>query len=648
MSNHIARPLRSLLIVSLLLTGCQNVREARQVVRPESRAINYRPSEALPYEPLPSFAPPRTVSQPDNGQAPLNLSLDEAIRIALGNSEVIRVLTGFTAVSSGQTIYDPGIANAAIDQARGRFDPNLSVNNTFSKNDQANGVFTPGFPGASIVGSSTDAYVLDGTLSDTNSLGGTASARVGVTQSNLSPGLAPLDPLTNHFTELSYVQPLLQGGGVRANLAPVIIAGIDTERSFFQFKGSVQEQVRGVIEGYWALVFARTDRWARRQQVAQATEAYDREQARQKRGLADLGDVSQTRVALANFRANLVAAESNVLQREAALLSIMGISPTDAGEVIPITPPYKDRLEFEWTELVSLSERYRPDLVELKLIIEADLQRVAQAENNAQPRLDAVGSYRWDGLNGRTPGGTSIGTNGAAYTDWTLGVNFSVPLGLRQGRATVRQQELRVRRDRANLDQGLQTAVQRLALNVRNQDQFYEQYEAFLETREAAHNNLSVQQSEFENDRVIFLNLLQAITDWGNSVSAEAQSLNQYNTELANLELATGTILEAHGVRFMQERGGFAGPLLLDTAYYPTAITPTANTARYPVGDEPAEESFNLENPRDRVKRKPPVQPDGLEDGVPAPPDAPEQPNTDPPLDLGENIQTFPDQLFIP
>lgn len=39
--------------------------------------------------------------------------------------------------------------------------------------------------------------------------------------------------------------------------------------------------------------------------------------------------------------------------------------------------------------------------------------------------------------------------------DWTLGVNFTVPVGLHRDRALLRQQKLIIRRDQANLEQGL-------------------------------------------------------------------------------------------------------------------------------------------------------------------------------------------------
>ncbi len=597
-----------------VLPGCQTAREVADITHPEQKQIAYRCPESLPSTPLPTYSPPRTVTNPDNGQPDLHLSLDEAIQIALANAEVIRVLGGFTATSTGRTIYDPAIANTAIDQARGQFDPNLSVNNTFSQSEQPGGIFTAGPTGAGITGTKTEAYNLDATLSDRNALGGTASYRLGVTNADTKKGLFPLNPQTNHFNELSYVQPLLQGAGIDANIAPILIASIETEQSFFRFKGSVQELVRSTIEGYWALVFARTDLWAREQQVEQLKSALERELARKARGLSDLADVSQTRVAYTNFKANLISARANVLQREAALLNVMGLSPTDIGEVIPITPPHKGRIDFDWYQLVSLTERYRPDIIELKLIMEADAQRVISAQNLAQPQLDAVASYRWDGLRGKTPSGANIGTNGDDFTDWTLGVNFSVPLGLRQSRAAVRQQELLVIRDRANLEQGLHSATHRIALSVRNLEQFHEQYKAFLETRDAAEDNLQVQDAAFENGITIFLNVLQAITDWGNSVSAEAQALAQYNTELATMEAETGTILEAHGVRFVEERFSFVGPLgCFDQECYPSAISPTGNDPRYPVSDEPAEEAFDLKNPVEG-RTKPSTKPNSIDD----------------------------------
>src|SRR5207302_11291795 len=105
--------------------------------------------------------------------------------------------------------------------------------------------------------------------------------------------------------------------------------------------------------------------------------------------------------------------------------------------------------------------------IELKLIVEADQVRLLQAENQALPRLDAVALYRWNGLSGTMPNGQHLESGSGQFTDWSLGVNFSVPLGLRQGRAQTRQQALLVARDRANVEQAVHAAVHELATNIR-------------------------------------------------------------------------------------------------------------------------------------------------------------------------------------
>ena len=82
---------------------------------PGQATIEVRHPAELPHLPIPDVPPPATVSNPETGLPDRYLSLDEAIRIALTNSEVVRVLTGVSAASSGRTIYDTAIANNQVD-----------------------------------------------------------------------------------------------------------------------------------------------------------------------------------------------------------------------------------------------------------------------------------------------------------------------------------------------------------------------------------------------------------------------------------------------------------------------------------------------------------------------------------------------------
>lgn len=587
-------------LLALLLCGCVPGTPAWLLVVPEQKHLDVRGPAQLPSVPLPAVPPPTTVTDPPPTAVPKELSLDEAIRVGLANSKVVRVLAGVSAVSSGQTIYDPAISNTRIDEARAAFDPVLTVSAAHDRTEQPQARFDPLAPGGvRITGSRVDQDRVSVGLAKQTVTGGTFRLDFADTTTRVTPGVLPLNPEERSATTLSYTQPLLRGAGIAPNVAPIVIARLNTERSYFQFKDSVQELVRGVAEAYWAVVFARTDLWARKQQVEQAEFGYQYAEARQRRGFATQADVAQAKVALENFRANRIAAEANLLQREAALRNLLGLPPDQPERLVLTTPPTSDLIEPDWKAMVRLAEQYRPDLIELKLILEADQQNLIIANNQARPQLDVTSFYRWNGLEGETPTGARVGSAAGEFTDWSLGVNFSVPLGLRQSRANLRQVELIILRDKANLEQGLHSAIHQLAIVYRNLAQYYAQYRAFRETRVAARENLDQQLAEFRAGRAIYLNVLQAISDWGNAVSAEAQSLTAYNAELANLERQTGTILETHGIRFLEERFRSIGPLgrLGPEACYPAAVVPGPNGPRYPDSGEPAENSFGLERP---------------------------------------------------
>ena len=567
---------------------------------PERRSVEVREPHQLPRYQMPTAAAPSTVSRPIADLEPQLLALDGSIRTSMRNLDVVRVLSGVTASNSGRSIYDIALTHTQIDQQQARFDPLLSVDNNWNVLENPQAIFDPLPPNNPLItGAQTRNFNTSTRLSKTDLTGGNFVFGVDATPAYTHPGSFALNPLTRSSTFVSYTQPLLKGGGIEFNLAPIVIAEISTERSYFQFKDAMQEHVRGVIEAYWSLVAARTDLWARKQQAEQLAENVRRVEARNRHGFDNRAELAQAQLALANIKASVVTAQGNVLLREAALRNMIGVSPSDGTLYIPTTPPINERFIPDWDQMLQLAEERRPDLIELKLILEADTQQLLIAKNSSRPQLDAVALYRWNGLSGNTPTGSRLSTSPGQYTDWTLGVNFSVPLGLRQARATVRQQELVIARDQINLKQGFHAATHILAATVRTLDQQYEQYLAFREARQAARVNLDAQILYWKKGLTIQINVLQAISDWGNTVSAEASALTQYNTQLATLERQTGTILETHGIFFVQESQQSIGPhgRFCNTRCYPRDTRPTENSDLYDDSTEPAENSFDLTPP---------------------------------------------------
>jgi outer membrane protein TolC len=587
---------------------------ARQIILPEQRSIDYNDPARLPAAPIPDNIAPRTVADPRPATEEWRLSLDEAIRVALENAQVIRVLAGTTVVASGQTIYDAAVTNTTIDQAQARFDPVLSENSTWSRTNTPFGQLDPFNPTQATISSlPTDAYSSNFGLGLTNVLGGqwqanwmenptrfdvaTGSATNVVTSSTIGLPLNPENPTT---VTLSYTQPLLQGAGFQVNTAPIAIARLNTEQSYYQYKDSVQQMVLGVITAYWNLVQSRTDLFARQKQVELQKFVVDLAEAKLAVGLGDGPAVAQARVSYNQFVANRIAAEAAVLTQEGVLRNILGLPPEDDRRIVPVSAPAGKQLRPDWKATVNLAEQRRPDIVELKLLTEADRVRLLQASNQALPTLNAVAMYTFNGLSGDMPDGERIATPGAQYTNWSVGLNFSVPLGLRQGRAGVRQQRLVIARDGANVNQAIHAALHLLAGTVRDLDSAYQQYLAYVETRKAADENVKAQFNFKTFGTLNALAELQALNDWGNAVSSEAQQLLAYNIALATLEEQTGTILETHGLVFVEERFRAAGPLVLPCLdpQYPSSLVPNGEPTRYPSSGEPSENAFDLRDPR--------------------------------------------------
>ncbi len=172
---------------------------------------------------------PVTVATKDPTTEERYLPLDEAIAISLQHSEVIRVLAGVTATSTGRTIYDTAIATTPIDQAVARFDRCFSANSSFRRNEGPFSVPDPGDPlGALIVDRRLGGTDLSAGVNQTNRLGGVAGLNALDRWNNSEhglPGSGTLDPAHNLALELSYTQPLLAGAGRSVNEAPIVIAG---------------------------------------------------------------------------------------------------------------------------------------------------------------------------------------------------------------------------------------------------------------------------------------------------------------------------------------------------------------------------------------------------------------------------------------
>lgn len=97
----------------------------------------------------------------------------------------------------------------------------------------------------------------------------------------------------------------------------------------------MQELVVGRNLSYWSLVQAPRRIVGTRDSGRSVSEGLRSAGSPVRMGLAHQGDVAQPKLAYANFRANLIAAQANVIQREAALRNMIGLPPEDGQRMVP-------------------------------------------------------------------------------------------------------------------------------------------------------------------------------------------------------------------------------------------------------------------------------------------------------------------------
>jgi len=429
---------------------------------------------------------PLTLENPDPSEI-WELTLEEAIKLALHNSKVIRQLPQVDPRSlsampdallrspeAATTVYDPALVEAnprfGVAAALAAFDAQFNSSVFWEKND------TPRNSTDSIVSVSVfeqDSGTFQAELSKTAATGGTWSLRHNVAyEYNNNPSFIRGFPSDwNVNLEAEFRQPLLQRNGVQFNRIAgpgaipgfnngVMIARTNTDISLTEFEGNVRNMVFDVEKAYWTLYLRYHTLEALREGRDEALETWRDVHAEFVVGKGQATDEAQAKHQYFEFRAQVQEAQSQLYSAENNLRYLMGLAPSDDRLIRPADEPTTAKIGFDWYEVLSEAlvrdvnlrrEKWRIKQRELELIA---------AKNYLLPRLDSVGRYRWRGLGDdlidptRQPApfdNAYQSLTGGDFQEWQLGLELSIPLGFRKELAGVRYAELNLHKERALL-----------------------------------------------------------------------------------------------------------------------------------------------------------------------------------------------------
>ena len=264
--------------------------------------------------------------------------------------------------------------------------------------------------------------------------------------------------------QASFRQPLLRGAWTDYSLGDIASARFRMTQADSEFDRTVQDTLLQIVQAYWELVFAR-ENWrvvrsaldVAAEQLRITLERIRVEQLAPRDRVADEAEVARR-------REELITAENAIRDREDDLRRLL-YDGSEASiwkyNLRPISPisaaPRANLPSFE--SLVEVAVQNRPDLRALRNSVAAAEVVAMQAESDVLPQLDLISSYSSDGVSSNDIQNGTRGTLNRAFRDateqqfpdWSLRLEFAIPIGNHAARSRARRANLEVERRRRRL-----------------------------------------------------------------------------------------------------------------------------------------------------------------------------------------------------
>lgn len=547
-----------------------------------------------------SEAPPTVL---DPGRDPRYITLLECISMALENGSVGRqsLVTGaggdpyfdqglnfnrgFVSGSTAIRVLalDPAILATDIEASLAKFDARWRTSVTWDNTDQPVGTPLETFQANQ---TQVDAINNQAARFSTGLIKPLPSGGMtGITFST-DYELSNLDPRVNPsyrpVLAFQFQQPLLRGFGVDINQlltghpngAPgtglqiaglskqvegILITRLNFDQQRIEFEKQVQIMTANIEEAYWNLYSAYARLYSREQGLRQAYEAWKINLTRYQAGTRPIQDLAQSRGQYESFRGQRLAAlgdargERGVLERERQLRALLGLPAEDGTRLVPIDAPTVAAFKPDWRTCLQEAFELRPDLMLARNDVKQKQLVLIRDKNLLLPDLRFISSYDFNAIGPRLDGNDNRNAlrNLADFnfSNWQLGLQAEIPIGLRNEAAAVRASRLDLARSMAVLRDQEHKVELYLRLTYGNISYYYEQIQIQRAQREAYGVQLDARFKEFLAGRGTLDFLLEAQRNWADALAAEYDAIAQYNIAIMGLEFAKGTILNYNNVQ---------------------------------------------------------------------------------------------------
>jgi outer membrane protein TolC len=358
------------------------------------------------------------------------------------------------------------------------------------------------------------------------------------------------------FTEIAGpVWRLPQGAQVNQGVS---IARLNTKVSVLEFEARVLALLRNVEEAWWDLALAYRAYASEAAARDMAEELWRQVQGRAAAGLEGTGAADEAQ-ARENYLERCTLADealATLYQREAQLRRLVGLPVNDGALIRPADELEVDAAAIDWHQLLAEALTSRVELRRQQSLIQGLCAQLRAAGKLAQPRLDFVSGYQLNGF-----GDDLIGDFGEppfpnAYetlfdnrqTGWNLGFEFSMPLGFRASRATVRNLEIRLAKARAVLSAQELEISHELAHAIQQRDRWLAALRGGQLRLDAARQRVAAHEADYRAGRASVDLLLRAAVSQTQAELAVHRALAEYRKTLAEINFRAGRLLAQHNI----------------------------------------------------------------------------------------------------
>ncbi|HET6422726.1 MAG TPA: TolC family protein [Planctomycetaceae bacterium] len=358
----------------------------------------------------------------------------------------------------------------------------------------------------------------------------------------------------------------------------VLISRINTDITIADTELNVINLVRDVEDLYWELYLAyRTyDAQLAARDAAHSVwrSAVRRMESGSKGGT--VVDEAQARQAYFANRINLENAVGTLYSTEGQLRRLIGLPVNDGRMLRPADEPLEAEFVSDWRMALSESLVRRVELRRQKWQIKSLELQMSAAESLAKPRLDVIGGYQLNGfgddlLAGTNDDGITQRGYASAYgslfrgdqASWDVGLEFSLPIGLRQALAHQRNIEFRLIKARSVLAAQELEISHELSNSVQLLDWWYQVAESNLHRGMAAETEVNAVEKEYSAGRIPVDLLLRSQAAVAAAKVGYYNALVKYNQALVDFRARKGSLLDDNNIHMAE--GGWA-PAAYDEA----------------------------------------------------------------------------------